>query len=329
MAKLRTGFTLVELLVVIAIIGILVALLLPAVQAAREAGRRSQCTNNMKQIALALHNFADVRKGLPPGAQDTPEWSGVGWKVYVLPYLEQDHVYSQLDLKLSFSGSNVPPAGTNPNKILLKYLVPAFECPSSALESFPTDQGNPNGMQVHDYIGISGGTPDPIGRSGPSSVCAGSYGSIMARTGLLVPNEITSFAACTDGLSNTLMVGEQSGRVGTTDMRSRYHGGWVGAAFDATAAGPKPMSQWDACPPSGGDVWHCAITVVRYAINSKSLSAGANAPYQANTILNSFHPGGINGALGDGSVRFISDTIDFQTLLKVAVRDDGQVIPEY
>jgi prepilin-type N-terminal cleavage/methylation domain-containing protein/prepilin-type processing-associated H-X9-DG protein len=329
MKKNKTGFTLVELLVVIAIIGILVALLLPAVQAAREAGRRAQCTNNMKQLGLALHNFHDVRKGLPPGAQDTPEWSGVGWKVYVLPYLEQGSLYSQLDMNASFSGSNVPPTGTNPNKVLLRLIVPGFECPSSALESFPTDWGNANGMQVHDYIGISGATPDPVGRTGQGSVCTGSYGSIMARTGLLVPNELTNFAACSDGLSNTFMVAEQSGRVGITDMRSRYHGGWIGAAFDATGAGPKPMSQWDACPPSGGDVWHGSITVVRYAINSKALLAGADTPYQANTILNSFHPGGINCALGDGSVRFVADTIDFPTLLRASVRDDGMVVGDY
>lgn len=321
----RRGFTLVELLVVIAIIGILIALLLPAVQAAREAARRSTCRNHMKQIGLALHNYHDIFKTFPIGAQPS---NRPNWRYGLLPGLEQMPLYQALNIWGHWasgcnSSSTYGQQYSGTNLILVGLKVPVFQCPSSTL-----DPNNPSGnmcnydqLQCHDYVGISGAFPDPADRSNVCSTGA-TYG-VYCNTGLLVAGRNYGFRDVTDGSSNTFIVGEQSGMVGTNDWRTNYHGGWRG---------------WS----SSGDVvtstatHHIAgITTVAFAINAKTGQTGgntvprSNTPYSGNTILNSFHSGGIHALLGDGSVRFVSDTIDFLTLRRLCVRDDGQVVGDY
>ena len=307
--RVRKGFTLIELLVVIAIIAVLIALLLPAVQQAREAARRSQCKNNMKQLGLAIHNYHETLNTLPlstAGAVSKPNW-----RVFLLPYLDQAPLYNKLDMTSGdFTGL------TGANTVLMGLTVQVYNCPSSPLNPNNTAvQNNPatKASQTHRYVGISGAYPDPAGRT---TVCntAGSYGSTYCNNGLIVPYMITRLRDCTDGTSNTMIVGEQSGSVNNADLSNNYYSGWSGSG--ATA-------------PPGDTHWGAGNTAIRYANNSQVAAAGANQNYTGNTILNSYHVGGIHVLMTDGAVRFISDNINFTTLTQLACKDDGKVIGEF
>ena len=321
----RSGFTLVELLVVIAIIGILIALLLPAVQAAREAARRSQCSNNMKQLGLALHNYHDVYKTFPVGAFPS---NRPNWRVGLLPFLEQSALVAQTDISGQWwsactSSSTYGQQYTKTNLVLVGLMLPVYKCPSSALDS-----NNPSGsmcnydrLQCHDYVGVSGAFPDLLGRANVCSTAC-TYG-VYCNTGLLVAGKNYLFRDIVDGSSNTIAVAEQSGSVGTADYRANYHGGWRGwtSTGDVT---------------TGSATQHIAgITTVAFSINARSAQTGgntvprSNTPYAGNTIINSYHPGGIHVLLSDGSVRFVSENIEFLTLRRLCIRDDCQVVGEY
>jgi prepilin-type N-terminal cleavage/methylation domain-containing protein len=325
----KRAFTLVELLVVIAIIGILIALLLPAVQAAREAARRSQCTNNLKQIGLALHNYHDVHRCFPLGAYTgigaTYGYdSGTNWRTEILPYLEQGALYSQLTFNgsyfsgysgLFFNGGNVALSGLKLN---------AYLCPSSPIEAFVNAPGTANDTQkslMHQYVGISGAYPDPAVPPRTTGFCStnSSRGPVCA-SGLLVPNRIRGTQHATDGTSNTIFVGEQSGKVGANPIAANYLGGWNGVNCANLA-----VSWGVADIPAGANFYYCALTTVRWAINTQTtVVSSSSQPYETNTILNSFHPGGINAGVADGSVRFLADTTDINVLLRACAADDGQ-----
>lgn len=300
------GFTLVELLVVIAIIGILVALLLPAVQAAREAGRRMQCQSNIKQVGLALHNHHDTLKKFPFG--QSPGVATANWRVRIFPYMEQQPLYSQLSVNLNDVYS--PP-------VLNNLVLSIWSCPSLAARQtqppeWVTWWAN-NNHQVPSYIGIMGAYPDPNGNS--ANIYPSNYGGWWSKNGMLIPNEATSFASCTDGSSNVIIVGEQSGMVGQNDLRNGYFTPWGGVTLWA------PIGQ----QPAGSDCWGLGLTCVAYAINSRVAPAGANTSYVGNSILNSQHPLGINVVMTDGSVQFIPEQIDFTTFQRLCVKADGFV----
>ena len=329
--KPKAGFTLIELLVVIAIIAILIALLLPAVQQAREAARRNQCKNQLKQLGLALHNYSDVNQTFPIGAR--APISAPNWRVGVLPFLDQSALYSELDIDSSatvggFSGrredSGTYGYGAAANSVLTNLRLPGWNCPSSssstnAIGQSPTYNNAEQG-QTHDYVGISGASPDPDGRNGLTSLVTG-YGGIFAENGMLYPNGVTRVRDATDGTSNTIIVGEQSGLVGTLDIRANYHGGWAGITDGRR---PNLMT---------GSPYGSGTTTVRYPINSDTSictsSSGCNTTYDGNTVLNSFHTGGTHGLLVDGSVKFFADTINFDTLLQLSARNDNQVLGEF
>ncbi len=343
------GFTLIELLVVIAIIAILIALLLPAVQQAREAARRTQCKNHLKQLGLAFHNYHDAYNKFPIGGMKGGELNpfpysrnysiiGPSWRVVILPYIEQAAVYNRLGFG-DGSTFHTPYTGfptvtrptSNTNVVLQGFKVPLGNCPSSTAPQVGATGtlqapagGNP---QLWDYVGIMGAFPDPAGRTGIFG--SGYNGGQYAATGLLCPSRIKSIANAIDGTSNTMMVGEQSGLVNNRDLRTNYYGGWSG--YTGLARSDNTLQ--DVAPPwpggDFGDVWSTGITAVRYPPNTKVPGPGSGAPYEPNTILNSFHVGGINVLLGDGSVRFISDNIDFLTLTSLCVADDGRVIGEF
>jgi len=344
------GFTLVELLVVIAIIGILVALLLPAVQAAREAARRMSCSNNMKQIGLALHNYHDTYKTLPYGegagltggsigrsVGGAGAWTGPNWRIHILPFIEQAPIYNQLSFSHTFDacrpGFNNATAG-GPNSILSGYTVPVYRCPSSSLQingrnvnPSPTNN-NAHNAQLIDYVGVQGAAFDeafahdnpnsPFATFGLCSRQTG-YGGIYCSNGVLVPNKPMKFADITDGTSNTLAVAEQSGPIidlngaRRRDIRSNYYGGWSGHTSTAI-----PAWGW------GGSPWGSGTSTIRYQINLRSAPVGANDTWDANTILTSQHPGGIQATKADGSVDFIAETIDMLTLRKMASKQDGR-----
>ena len=307
------GFTLIELLVVIAIIAVLIALLLPAVQQAREAARRSQCKNNLKQIGLAIHNYHDTMNVFPlatAGAVTKPNW-----RVFLLPYLDQAPLYNRLDLiSGDFAGSGTAFSGNN--TVLTGLTVTVYNCPSSPLDPNNAVSNNTatKRAQTHRYIGISGATPDPAVPARTDQCGAGSYGSIYCRNGIVVPNLAVRIRDVTDGTSNTMVVGEQSGTVNNVDLSNNYYSGWSGA-------GP-------AVPP-GDTHWGAGNTSIRYRPNHQTASAGADTVYTGNTILNSYHVGGIQVLMADGAVRFISDNLDFNTLSRLAVKDDGQVVGEF
>lgn len=327
----RRGFTLIELLVVIAIIAILIALLLPAVQQAREAARRSQCKNQLKQLGLALHNYHDVNKTFPIGARSPI--SAPNWRVGVLPYLDSANLYSELNIDSSstvggFSSRREDSGsygyGSGPNAVLVGLRLPGWNCPSNAASTNAFGQSptynNAEAGQTHDYVGISGAAPDPGGNAGTNSIVTG-YGGIFAQNGMLYANGVTQMHNVTDGTSNTMIVGEQSGLVGTLDIRANYHGGWAGIT---TAGNPASMT---------GSPYGAGITTVRYPINASTdvctTTSGCNTVYDANTVLNSMHNGGTHALLVDGSVRFLADTIFFDTLLQLSAKNDNEVLAEF
>ena len=313
----RVGFTLIELLVVIAIIAILIALLLPAVQQAREAARRTQCKNNLKQIGLALHNYESAMTCWPLGSNSP--WDRVpNWRFQIFPYLEQANLYAQIDFNLTLNGNvtNVNTTALRNNKIA------AYICPSSTLDpnadnSVGTTYNNSQRTQIPMYVGISGATPDVAGRTvgSPSN-----YGGFYTNNGMLLHNQQTRIRDAVDGTSNVMMVAEQSGRVGTRDIRSGYYGGYTGTTFGA---------QVSATVPNNADSWSTGLTSVQYRINSPTTAAGSDQPWDANTVINSFHVGGIQGLLGDGSVRFLSENMDMAVLRNLCSREDGVPLGEF
>ncbi|QDV51285.1 DUF1559 domain-containing protein [Gimesia fumaroli] len=321
-----SGFTLIELLVVIAIIAILIALLLPAVQQAREAARRSQCKNNMKQIGLALHNYHDVYTKLPIGSR-YPNDQPNNWRFALLPYMDQANIYEKAKTR---PGSDVDfwegGGGTYNGDTLLfkdKIITPIFMCPSSASPQFEYANGEQGqGSQGHQYVGIMGAYPDPAGRT--NVFYETQYNSFATNTGCLLINECRGMRDITDGSSNTIIVGEQSrSSTGTPKlMQSIYTSGWAGTSNSGT------VTQWIAAGP----MLHrfgTGVTSVYHNPNPTSTGAEANAKWDWNTPLTSHHTGGVHVLLGDGATRFLSDNTDLVVIQRLCVRDDGQTIGEW
>jgi len=292
------GFTLIELLVVIAIIAILIGLLLPAVQKVREAAARMKCQNNMKQIGLALHNYESTYQKFPRGQVGGSSGRFPNWKLLIFPFMEQENVFRQVN-QADVYGST----------ILVNFKISTWECPSTTLPSNPMTGGSLYGHQAPCYQGIMGAFPDPAGRA----IFSSNYGGWWSNNGMLLANEETRITDCTDGTSSTFIAVEQSGAVGTADLRSRYYSPWGGFTL------PNPPLTY----ANGTDSWGMGLTCVAYAINSRTAAAGSDNVWDGSTVLNSFHTGGVNGLLTDGSVRFVRDNGDFANFQRMCTRNDG------
>jgi len=329
-ARRRPGFTLIELLVVIAIIAILIALLVPAVQKVRDAAARAQCQNNLKQIALGLHNYHDTYKYFPPGCiTDAPPWGtgggwGSSWKVFLLPYIEQANIYN----KWLFNGSS---GYTNGNNIPLinGITIPPYRCPSSSQPEMYTNMANGNGWNemFTSYTGISGSVNTAID---VGQVNTGNGHGPNSGGGVLYANSKVKMTGITDGTSNTMLVGEQSDHL--RDANNQIVPGSWGAI---TSQGPHGWAMGAGGAQVGnayGDrTFNC--TTIRYMINQNGMSnSSANGTHDNtgnNIPLSSNHTGGCNIALGDGSVRFVSSSTPLQTLQLLACRLDGIPVPNY
>lgn len=314
----RAAFTLVELLVVIAIIGMLVAILLPAVQAAREAGRRMSCSNNLKQIGLACHNYENAIGVLPVGGMPTGRGGyGHSWWVRILPYLEQESVFDKFDQTGALGGSNYTgwisqSGGNSHNRLLLMNIeFSVMACPSSPLERLVLKQSPHNAPVTSPmYTGVAGATDHSTARN--KSTNGGAAGRI-GWGGVLVEGKAIKFASIRDGTSNTLLLAEQSD-------------------FCTDAAGNRYNCRADCghgfCMGPGNDGWerHFNMITVVHRVNEKSRDAlGVSGNCGPNTPIQSAHSGGAMVGLVDGSTQFLTQTTDIQLLYDLANRDDGHV----
>lgn len=340
------AFTLVELLVVIAIIGVLVSLLLPAVNAAREAARRTQCMNNMRQLTLAVHNYTSAQSEFPNGAETE---AGGNWALFALPYIEEASLYDQLEFGPSaghpddrsyWTGSNAPAnPGLNLN-VLRDKVISIMRCPSTGwpalhtkYESYQGAYGDwefPFKFAINDYVGIAGFAD--IGADRVSG--EGAYG-VGASNGIFYTSSDTRFRHIIDGTSHTMLLGEQSGTVvdegKSFDLRSgAWAGGWWGAFGDTNPMGCGfPPGEHVAWRNNHRCYWTGLVTM-RYAIGVNARPAnGALDAWDLNQPLNSNHPGGAIIGRADGGVNFMRNGTGPDILRPLAIRDDRQVAPGF
>jgi prepilin-type N-terminal cleavage/methylation domain-containing protein len=328
----RRGFTLVELLVVIAIIGILVALLLPAIQAAREAANRSECSNNLKQIGLAVQNYHDTYGVMPLGAWATASggaW-GLSWYAGILPFSEQNAGYEQMSFVGSHPGWTHTGTGAYNGAIWHNVNIPWMVCPSSPLEPMH-DAGGGKYINRPHYIGIGGATngdgfTNRPRHQRPCCNCCGSVtpGGQIAAGGVLLPNRSLKFSNVTDGTSTTMLASECSNFIYDTNGKKQAqvnsnHGWMMGT--DARQKIPDGTGTYNR-------VYN--VTTIRYPINTMALGmAGVGNNDGPNNGIYSPHPGGVQSVMVDGSVQFMNESISMFTLRILATRDDGEAVGEY
>jgi len=319
----QRGFTLIELLVVIAIIAVLIALLLPAVQQAREAARRSQCKNNMKQLGLAVHNYHEIHNMIPPGLMvfESPPgnggFAGQGTGVFLLPFIEQSNLYNRYDHNKGFDHAD--------NQVVTRTPIPVYQCPS-------TPDSNRIMNSVNAFASFGGGTTENGSKVAVSdyngarwtyrvtdvypSGNIGMMSHVWALPSLNNPGmdirETTRFRDATDGLSNTVLYFEMAGRPKTyrngkdygltTSQQALWSSPWsFSTGIDIYTSSPDGVTQGGSCVMNCTNEWQ---------------------PY-------SFHTGGVQITMGDGSGRFLSSNISGQVLWALFGRGDGAIVGEF
>jgi prepilin-type N-terminal cleavage/methylation domain-containing protein/prepilin-type processing-associated H-X9-DG protein len=283
------GFTLIELLVVIAIIAVLIALLLPAVQSAREAARRSQCTNNLMQLAIALQNYEGSYEVFPPGVVndtgpilDQPKGYHFGWLVRILPYCEMRNTYNHLNLSVSVYDA--------PNSTTRTTLVRNFLCPS--------DNGTnraPSGVVLTNYVACHNGTEAPID---------------AGNDGVFILNRAMRYEDIPDGSSNTIFLSEK--------LNDGTGQGWASGTRASLRNTGTPVNT----VPGGGPTFGGTDDEL---IKGKAEPGKLGTPAYVGGF-NSKHPGGANCAMGDGSVRFLKSSMMPSTMRLLGSRADGEIL---
>ena len=289
------GFTLIELLVVIAIIAVLIALLLPAVQSAREAARRSQCVNNMMQLAIAVVNYESSHEILPPGVVnptgpivDQPKGYHFGWLTQVLPYCEMRNVYNHLNFNVGvYEVHNITTRAD---------VIGGFLCPSDS-----SSRHGAGGVGETNYVGCHHDVEAPIAAT---------------NMGVLFLNSAIRFEDIPDGTSQTILISEK--------LNDGLDQGWASGTRASLRNAGSGINGLPSKSPRGG----VAVTAEEVAPTS---GQGAAAIADADTLrfvggFGSKHPGGCNSAFGDGSVRFLKNSISPKVLRLLANRADGEFI---
>jgi prepilin-type N-terminal cleavage/methylation domain-containing protein/prepilin-type processing-associated H-X9-DG protein len=324
----RRAFTLVELLVVIAIIGMLMGLLLPAVQKIRETASRLKCANNLKQIGLALHNYHDTLGSFPPGYIDgnsipssTPDndvGPGWGWAAILLPFLEQENVYNQINFKQG--------VGLGSNAAISQHPLTIFQCPSDPFQMpvpvYDSTFTNPILVVAHsDYVGCNGWEECFMGAGGSPPIGWGTDGLPgglgASGVGTFYRNSHTRIANVIDGLSNTIFVGERSGNHAPATWTGAPAGGrcpaWMATVPPTYPNAPPPGPAYDNADFGEAFVLaHC---------NATHLPSADSPIFDPDTFYSMHTPKGANFLFGDGSVHFLSSSINpavYQALATIA-----------
>jgi prepilin-type N-terminal cleavage/methylation domain-containing protein/prepilin-type processing-associated H-X9-DG protein len=320
--RTRRGFTLIELLVVIAIIATLIALLLPAVQFAREAARRVSCTNNLKQVGLALHNYHDSLGSYPSGyvsdsndpgrdPQTADGPGGYGWGALLLPFVEQANLQRAFDMN--------KPCWDPDNAAIAKATVPLFLCPTASGDREPfavlNQAGSPHPSGAvfarSHYVG-NNGHAEPWAM-GPLKTWDG------IANGPLYRNSHVRAGDVSDGLTNTVFVGEHSSKLSQKT--------WVGVVPGAfTHATPFFVQKLGTTPDNAATL---VLTHSGPASTELNIIHPPNSPVCHVCQMYAEHPGGANILLGDGSVRFVSEMIHQPTWAALCSRDGGEVVGEF
>jgi prepilin-type N-terminal cleavage/methylation domain-containing protein/prepilin-type processing-associated H-X9-DG protein len=336
----RTAFTLIELLVVIAIIAVLIGLLLPAVQQIRQTSDRLKCSNNLKQIGLAMHSYHDSYEHFPPGyidgntdpnsTPDNDKGMGWGWGTMILPFLEQDNVYRQIDQK--------KPIGTGANAMISKQALAVYQCPSDSLQDpfdiYDSTFANPIATVAHsNYVACNGWEECFNGAGGNPQAGAGTdtltgnYGA--AGVGFFWRNSHTRIGDCLDGTSNTIAAGERSSNHAPAT--------WTGAVMGYDSQGqplPGRCPAWMAdgrppySPPPGPayDNADFAEALVLAHGNQTHLPSADFPIYDPDTFYSLHTPQGANFLFGDGSVHFLRSNIDPRAYESLCTIAGGEIL---
>lgn len=342
----RMAFTLVELLVVIAIIGILVALLLPAIQAAREAARRTSCTNNLKNIALACLNYESSKGELPMGSTLSTDkngmiinqQSGLGWPVQILPYVEEATVSDAAIEKLKLANGDAYGGAMDS---LNAMLLPMYLCPSDEGLKYQREKFGNENRKGMSYAGVLGSyyarTGDcPAKKTGGKYCVSNGVSSLFGPNnfdGLLVQGWAVTIKQATDGLSKTLMIGER-----TYQIRAWMIGAYSNGPYDpggrSTPFGPQPATAFFASK-NITDKWpinHSPFTAC-YMDHNNSLGDRPEVPDSTPRLISvndlpfgSLHSGGANFCFGDGAVKLLAENLDTKIFLALASRNGDETV---